>query len=241
MIGERRDDRDDVSNANGASMSPTGRRRGAELKANGGSILITTAEEHRLLSVIAGRTPRVREAAPVPTGPQSWYVARAMAGTEMTVADSIREIGMEVYVPIAKDWKTLRRSKVKTVDERPLYSGYLFVRAARDTWQIVLTVDGVGGLLTFEAGADQRVPLRVPDETINVIKTNEDMGMFDLTQISEASAFLAGVPVCVVAGPLEGYSGIVHRNAEKKKAWVIMSGPSPKPVEVPIDLLRLLA
>jgi transcription antitermination factor NusG len=90
---------------------------------------------------------------------ERWYGVWTWAGQERAVWRALHDLGLGPYLPkryeiVVRQGKSLRLA-------RPLFPGYVFLRVAswRDEhWDDVLSVEGVGGILT-----DNGVPVHIPD------------------------------------------------------------------------------
>ncbi len=148
-----------------------------------------------------------------------WYVVHTYSGYENKVAQSLETIienkrlaNMieEVRVPTAM-MTEIKDGKEKRV-ERKLFPSYVLVKMhmTDDSWYIVRNTRGVTG---FVGPGSKPVPLS---------KTEVDQLCFDT--VETALDYKVGDTVEVVAGSMEGFTGVVETiDLEHRKVKVIVS------------------
>ena len=127
----------------------------------------------------------------------SWYVLYTAARAEKKVEERLKEIAVEVYLPIHR---TKRRwsDRVKVVD-LPLFSSYIFVRIPEHKLRDLLQIYGVSRIV-FYLGR----PAIVKDHEIDTIK--EFLNIAENRQIVSV-----GDTVQILNGALETKKGEVMR------------------------------
>lgn len=188
--------------------------------------------------------PAAAEPPPSPTVNETdlaWYIGYTHSRAELNTAERLTEAGFAAYVPMAKRRKFIRHRRCTTGRwtnvEMPLFGNYIFVgmRPGDMRWEITKDSDGTTpmGILT-----NHGAPVRVPWATIEGLHVAEDMGLFDDTGLS-APPFKAGDAVHIEEGLLGGFDAKVLCMNHRRRARLEIDGMS-RPVEVPIDILRML-
>jgi len=94
-----------------------------------------------------------------------WYVLSTKSNHEKQAEQNIRRMGMECFLPLLQEQRTIRR-KVRTV-VAPLFPGYLFVRInLLEHYRAVTYARGVRRIVEFGA-----TPVEVDTEMIDAIKS----------------------------------------------------------------------
>ena len=158
-----------------------------------------------------------------------WYVVHTYSGYENKVARNIEkvvenhqlhELIHEVRVP-TETVTEVKDNKTREV-ERKIFPGYVLVKMIMtdDSWYVVRNIRGVTG---FVGPASKPIPLTEQEVAALGVESH---------QVTVDSA--AGDSVKVVAGPLEGFIGIVDElepDQNKVKLTVSMFGR-----ETPVEL-----
>jgi transcription antitermination factor NusG len=110
------------------------------------------------------------------TGDKRWFVVQTFTGSESEIADELRKVGIEAYVPRFKE-EVRRKHGYRTII-KPLLPSYLFV-AMPDNPTLrhfgrVSDIDGVIGFLK-----NQGTPLEIAADLIVEIQVREMEGEFD--------------------------------------------------------------
>jgi transcription antitermination factor NusG len=140
----------------------------------------------------------------------SWYAAYTHSCQEKRVAQHFSTRSIEFFLPVHRTvshWKNGLRVPI----ERPLFAGYVFVKANREDRVRILEVPGVHSIV----GAG-REPTPLPYEEIEVLRRG-----VSLLKIEPHPFLNAGERVLIRRGPLEGMTGIVIR--QKNNVRVILS------------------
>lgn len=132
----------------------------------------------------------------------AWHVAYTAPQAEQAVAEGIRAAGLEVYLPMSRCNKIVRRRRVEV--ERPLFSRYVFFGVPElAPWRNVLDVDGVEDVLR-----NNDIPSRVPVAWIDTLRKMEGAGAFDRRPGSHAP-FKIGEVVRIGDGPFSGLNATI--------------------------------
>ena len=158
-----------------------------------------------------------------------WYVVHTYSGYENKVARNIEkvvenhqlhELIHEVRVP-TETVTEVKDNKTREV-ERKIFPGYVLVKMVMtdDSWYVVRNIRGVTG---FVGPASKPIPL-----------TEQEVAALGVESHQVTVDYAAGDSVKVVAGPLEGFIGIVDElepDQNKVKLTVSMFGR-----ETPVEL-----
>ncbi|MCI4668563.1 MAG: transcription termination/antitermination protein NusG [Bacteroidia bacterium] len=158
---------------------------------------------------------------------KSWYVVRAISGQEKKVKDyleseivrlKMEELVNQILIPVEKVFE-MRNGK-KKLRERSYLPGYILMEC-EVTPELIVSVKNVPGVIGFlgaKKGGDP-VPLRVSEVNRILGKVDE---MNEQGEVPE-NPFIKGEPVKVMAGPFNGFSGVVDEVYEdRKKVKVIV-------------------
>ena len=151
-----------------------------------------------------------------------WYVVHTYSGYENKVARNIEkvvenhqlhELIHEVRVP-TETVTEVKDNKTREV-ERKIFPGYVLVKMIMtdDSWYVVRNIRGVTG---FVGPASKPIPL-----------TEQEVAALGVESHQVTVDYAAGDSVKVVAGPLEGFIGIVDElepDQNKVKLTVSMFG-----------------
>jgi transcription antitermination factor NusG len=134
-----------------------------------------------------------------------WYAVRVRSNYERTVSTILDHKGVEQFVPTYRS-RRMWADRVKTLD-LPLFPGYVFCRIPLEERNLVVTVEGVVGLV----GAG-RQPIPVNETEIEAIRAIMQSGVH-----AEPWPFLKiGQTVRINHGSLSGIQGILTR---VKNSW----------------------
>lgn len=159
-----------------------------------------------------------------------WYVVHTYSGYENKVAQniekvvenrSLQDLIHEVRVPTEKVVEVKPDGKTREV-ERKIFPGYVLVKMilTDDSWYVVRNIRGVTG---FVGTSTKPVPLteaEVKDLGVETVQVEVD--------------YAVGDSVSVIAGPLEGFGGLVNEiDVENNRVAVTVSMFGR---ETPVDL-----
>jgi transcriptional antiterminator NusG len=158
-----------------------------------------------------------------------WYVLRAISGKENKVKEYIesalvtsslfQEYVSQVLIP--KEKVVVLRGGKRTVKERNMYPGYVFVECnlKDEIFPLLRNIPNVMGFLMGDRKSNKAAP--VPQAEINRIVGNVE----ELEQnLQMEESFLVGEKVKVVDGPFNGFNGVVQEVLqEKHKVKVVVT------------------
>jgi transcription antitermination factor NusG len=131
---------------------------------------------------------------------KKWYAIYTNPRAEKKVAQLLTNKGFEVYLPLQttiKQWSD-RKKKV----EEPLFKSYVFVNIHYEKEHVAIL--STLGVVKFIKIGKELSPIR--GEIIKAIQLS--LSHFDELQTSSEN-FEINQPVEVIAGPLQGYRGII--------------------------------
>ena len=148
-----------------------------------------------------------------------WYVAHTYSGYENKVKDTLEKAvenrGMqhliqEVVVPMEEQIEIKDEKRKTTL--RKVFPGYVLIKMilTEESWHIVRNVRGVTG---FVGAGGKPVPL-----------TEDEIRNMGFEKLPVDINYEVGDTVKIIAGPLEGFIGVVEEiNIDKEKVRVLVS------------------
>jgi len=94
---------------------------------------------------------------------EQWYAVYTNPRSEAKVAERIKEIGVEVYLPMVTELKQWSDRKKKVT--KPLFTSYVFVRIENRSFDIIKNIYGVVGFIRHIGQ-----PAKIRDVEIDAIK-----------------------------------------------------------------------
>jgi transcription antitermination factor NusG len=129
-----------------------------------------------------------------------WYAAYTDSRAEKKIFSEFIKKGIECYLPL-KSEKRKWSDRIKTI-EKPLISGYIFVKVSNKEFYDVLLTSGVRRYVSFEGR-----PVSIPEDQINDLKYF--MQCLNSAAQVTSDRIKKGDPVRIVTGPLNGLVGEV--------------------------------
>jgi len=140
-----------------------------------------------------------------PRTDSQWYAVRVRSNYERNVSTVLDHKGVEQFVPTYRS-RRIWADRIKTLD-LPLFPGYVFCRIPLDERNVVVTTEGVVGLVSCG-----RVPIPVSEQEIEAIRT-----VVQSQAQAEPWPFLRiGQTVRICHGAMSGLEGILVR---VKNSW----------------------
>jgi transcription antitermination factor NusG len=115
---------------------------------------------------------------------------------ERTAAEHLAYRGYEYFLPL---WPQ-RTQRAGKDSEEPLFPGYVFCRYDGSVRPPIITTPGVTRIVGFDG-----TPAFIDEEEITAIKRTLTAGQ----PVRQMSAFRAGMPVVITAGPFRGVRGTI--------------------------------
>lgn len=153
---------------------------------------------------------------------RGWYVLRAISGKEAQVKEIIEgamkcsDLGNYVFQVLIPTEKviTLRNGK-KSVKEKNLYSGYVFIEAIL-TGEVIHELTNTTNVIDFLRGREKSSK----PERLREAEVMRMLGAADELAAPEAD-FMVGEQVKVIDGPFKDFHGVIEEvNPEKRKLKV---------------------
>ena len=139
------------------------------------------------------------------TEARSWVAVVTYPQAERLAADTLDQMGLEVYLPMMHT-RDMRRKK-NVMDEKPMFPGYIFARLNKFDIYPVRTARGVVNIVT----SNHEVCV-VPQRDIDNVR------MFEATQrkvfVLETSKLVKGTHVTITEGEFAGMQGHLVRGCK---------------------------
>lgn len=163
---------------------------------------------------------------------KNWYVVRTNSQAEKKVAERLRNLGFETYLPLLSTWRIWSDRKKKI--EKPLISSVVFVRAEQTELKKFYPIPGVAGILTYLS--KPAIVRDVEIQNLQILLQTEDP-----SQLEEVERFEQGEAVEVVRGPFKGIIASALKEATSYRLIVeIQSLGTGFTVNVPKSYVRKL-
>ena len=157
-----------------------------------------------------------------------WFTLHVYSGSEKKVDKIITEMKKtsswgrlveEIYTPIKKSSKVVRRSKTakRVVKAKNLYPGYIFIKMLNKK-EVVRSISNLPNVMGFLGGDD---PIYLTHEEEKNLKTLMEEG----DKIIKLTApFIISESVKIISGPFTDFIGTVRNvNEEKQRLKVIVT------------------
>ena len=150
-----------------------------------------------------------------------WYCLRAISGKELKVKELLEaEIKNgdfagnveQVIVPTEK--VAVQKGNKKTIKEKVLFSGYVFVRC-KLVGEVQAQLANTTNVVNFLMGRVTKKPEPLPDDQIAAM-----LGNVDERVVSETAAqitFMVGETIKVNDGPFKDFDGVIEEISDEKK------------------------
>ena len=159
-----------------------------------------------------------------------WRVIYVASRQEQKVADKLRLLGIDYYLPKMKKLRIWSDRK-KWVDF-PMFNGYVFVRPTIANIDKVVSQTGVVNYLSFE-----RKHAKVSEKEIEIIRSIETSG-YHAENMHTPDDFNEGEVLLVTDGPLKGQTVTLLRKNNENIFLVAFEGIGQSlKVAIPFDVL----
>lgn len=147
----------------------------------------------------------------IPANSYLWHAVYVKSRTEKKAQTELQLQEIETFLPLQR--KLRQWSDRKKWVEMPLISGYLFVKASRKEYDLILQSNYVVSYVRFEGKA-----AIVPDYQIEYLKLmlKQDSSEIEITR----EKLKPGQMIEVVAGPLIGLKGKLQKIKGKNKVAI---------------------
>jgi transcriptional antiterminator RfaH len=140
-----------------------------------------------------------------------WCAARSMARREAYAIEYLKRAGFEIYCPRLRQRRLLRGRHVDTCP--PLFPGYIFVLIILQ-WHEARWCPGVLDIIM-----DGAHPARVPDQTIDEIRSRERNG---LVELPKPPGLVRGDKVRITAGAFTHHLAIYQGQSGRDRVDVLL-------------------
>lgn len=165
------------------------------------------------------------------------YTVKVQSNREKSLSERLKsellrnEIEADIFIPLEKSYY-LRNGK-KTIKEKIIYPGYVFVETQRlgSLEELLKSIPGNTGIMKDRNGD----PVVMKDRDLKKIKVDDvPEPVFDLYNYS------VGESIKVIGGPFDKFSGVIKEiDKDRKKAKVDVSiFGRPTPVDLQFDQLE---
>lgn len=161
-------------------------------------------------------------------GARAWYVLRAISGKETKVKEVLEaqmkntDLGNSLFQVLIPTEKVVAvRNGKKTMKERNLYSGYVFVEANL-TGDIEYLLRNTSNVIDFLRGygKDARPQKLRENEVLRMLGTADDINERAEQGVND---YMVGETIKVISGPFNGFNGeITEVFPERKKLRVLV-------------------
>lgn len=137
---------------------------------------------------------------------EAWHVVETNARNEILAAQSIRELGIEIYLP--EYIQRIRHARKSELVRRALFPGYLFARFATDNphWPRIFSRRGVRSMIM-----DGQRPRPVPEDQMQAVR---DIAGDYNGVVCEAVPLNKGQVVRIIEGAFTAFPATVIRADE---------------------------
>lgn len=140
---------------------------------------------------------------------KQWFVLKTANKQEKAVSKSVSNFGIETWLPMKSEARSVKYTMKKKVVQVPIFNGYVFVRVVpcAESWVGLSRIDGAISLIFGQHGA-----IIVSDKYMNDLRCLTEVGSFnDLNDFpryknGERVSFPVG-SAGVFEGVIEGYVG----------------------------------
>ena len=151
-----------------------------------------------------------------------WYILRACTRQEARACESLKELGIEHYMPVELLMRKRRREPEPF--ERALFPGYLFAQIADEDYHAAIEAFGVHGAVMTYTAHGERVPRKVNPRLVAAIREAEARGDFDRTKPEPVKELAEGDSVHVVDGPFAGKIGAIVEMRGHERVALLLGG-----------------
>ena len=138
-----------------------------------------------------------------PTNPVAWYCIHTKRYKENWVAHQLLESCDEVYLPLLRERRMVRRQLIWRID--PLFPGYLFARfMVEERFRAVRYTPGVIRLVSAQRGS---VPIEVDETIITTLRERSVNGYIEI----QPAPFFPGEELEVIVGPFQGLRALFQQ------------------------------
>ncbi len=144
----------------------------------------------------------------------NWYVAIVNSRHEKSVAEKLRENGVECYVAVQKEMRVWQNGRRKMID-RVVIPSVVFIRCSEKERRDIVTLPYVNRFmvnLTADSGAFNRPAATIPAAQMRRLQFM--LGQSETPVNFEPTLFKVRDNVRIIRGPLRGLQGEISRTPD---------------------------
>lgn len=151
-----------------------------------------------------------------------WFVVRTATRQEQRAAESLKELGIDHYLPQLTRWK--RTQLTKEAVQAPLFDGYLFAQLGGSDFRAVLEAQGVHTIVKCTTRGGDRRPIPVSGVAVAALQDAQARGDFDYTKPTKAKyrPSTKGEAVRIIGGQFQGWPAQFVREKSREQVEVLM-------------------
>ncbi len=168
---------------------------------------------------------------------KQWFVLRTGHKREKDVYKSVESAGIEAWLPIKTEMRTIKHTRREKKIETPIFSGYVFVKVVpcAESWVGLSLIDGAVSLIFGQSGA-----LVVSDKYMSDLMLLTDGGVFD--EGRSVADYKDGQRVRFPYGKAGVFEGVVQGYVGTRAVRVLSHiFGQETPIEVPLAKLSKAA
>lgn len=149
---------------------------------------------------------------------RKWFVLTISNRAEKDVEKSLRDAGIEVWLPMKRTEILVKGTRRVRNVERPVWLGYVFVSVvpSDETWAGLTRVKGVQGILGSGDG-----PLSINAKEVSELMGLVQKGAFDEKRASRP--FKPGSTVMIESGPFASFDAVLEGYVGTRAARVLVA------------------
>jgi len=171
----------------------------------------------------------------------TWYCVRTATRREKTAEASLRELGVQVYVPRETRWERLSPRQERAPKQAPLLAGYIFADLTDNQIHLANEAEGVSCIVSSNRADGTRRPTPVKVAELYWLAYAESQGMFDWTYSEKPRKWTPkkGDEAKVTSGQYTGFIGQVLELRGRNRALLLVHlFGRPAKIERPISELQ---
>jgi len=144
-----------------------------------------------------------------------WYIAQLKPNGLKTAVRNLAQQGYETFVPLLET--TVQRRGIFTLQQKPLFAGYIFIRVAPEAahWRTVNSTYGVSRIVQFDRDG---APRAIPALLMRALKSRCSAAGV----LHPVADFAVGDSVRIIQGPFAEFVATISRLSSKERVWVLM-------------------
>lgn len=147
---------------------------------------------------------------------KQWFVLKTANKQEKAVSKSVSNFGIETWLPMKSEARSVKYTMKKKVVQVPIFNGYVFVRVVpcAESWVGLSRIDGAISLIFGQYGA-----IVVSDKYMNDLRCLTDVGSFN--DLKDFPRYKNGERVSFPVGSAGVFEGIIEGYVGTRAARVL--------------------